>query len=59
MGDDAENIIISRLFTKEQATSMYPVYEEAIKNATSDLYTDRPVTDRVDDKGISFPEDSI
>lgn len=58
MGDDAENIIISRLFTKEQATSMYPVYEEAIKNATSDLYTDRPVTDRVDDKGISFPEDS-
>ena len=58
MGDDAENIIISRLFTKEQAQGMYPMYEEAIKNAESDLYTDRPTTDRVDDKGISFPEDS-
>jgi len=58
MGDDAENIIISRLFTKEQAIALYPVYEEAIKNATSDLFTDRPTTDRVDDKGIVFPEDS-
>jgi len=58
MGDDAENIIISRLFTKEQAQSMYPMYEEAIKNAQSDLHTDRPTTDRVDDKGIVFPEDT-
>jgi len=58
MGDDAENILISRLFTKEQAQAMYPVYEDAIKNASSDLHTDRPVTDRVDDKGIIFPEDT-
>jgi hypothetical protein len=58
MGDDAENIVISRLFTKEQATTMYPIYEEAIKNASTDLYTDRPVTERVDDKGIIFPEDT-
>jgi len=58
MGDDAENIIISRLFTKEQAIQLYPVYEDAIKNATSDLHTDRPTTDRVDDKGIVFPEDT-
>ena len=58
LGDDAENIIISRLFTKEQAKKMYPQYEDAIKNAQSDLHTDRPTTSRVDDKGIVFPEDT-
>ena len=58
LGDDAENIIVSRLFTKEQAMQMYPQYEEAIKNAQSDLHTDRPTTRRVDDKGIIFPEDT-
>jgi len=58
LGDDAENIIVSRLFTKEQAMQMYPQYEEAIKNAQSDLHTDRPTTQRVDDKAIIFPEDT-
>ena len=58
LGDDAENIIISRMFTKEQAMKMYPQYETAIKNAQSDLHTDRPTTRRVDDKGIVFPEDT-
>ena len=58
LGDDAENIIISRLFTKDQAMAMYPMYEESIRTAQSDLDTDRPVTDRVDDKGIIFPEDT-
>ncbi len=58
LGDDAENIIISRMFTKEQAMKMYPQYETAIKNASSDLHTDRPTTRRVDDKGIVFPEDT-
>tara|TARA_R110002020_G_scaffold237450_1_gene449800 strand:+ start:4290 stop:6440 length:2151 start_codon:yes stop_codon:yes gene_type:complete len=57
-GDDAENIIVSRMFTKEQAMKMYPQYESAIKNAESDLHTDRPTTQRVDDKGIIFPEDT-
>ena len=56
--DDAENVIISRLFTKEQATQMYPMYEEAISNASSDMYTDRPVTTRADNNGIIFPEDT-
>ena len=56
--DDAENVIISRLFTKEQAMQMYPMYKEAIKNASSDMYTDRPVTTRVDNSGIIFPEDT-
>lgn len=37
---------------------MYPMYKDAIKNATSDLDTDRPTTSRVDDKGIVFPEDT-
>jgi len=58
LGDDAENIIISRMFTKEQAMKMYPQYETAIQNATSDLHTDRPTTQRVDDRGIVFPEDT-
>ena len=58
LGDDAENIIVSRMFTKEQAMKMYPQYETAIKNASSDLHTDRPTTRRVDDKGIVFPEDT-
>ena len=46
------------MFTKEQAMKMYPQYESAIKNAESDLHTDRPTTSRVDDKGIVFPEDT-
>ena len=58
LGDDAENIIVSRMFTKEQAMKMYPQYETAIKNASSDLHTDRPTTRRVDDKAIVFPEDT-
>lgn len=58
LGDDAENIIVSRMFTKEQAMKMYPQYETAIKNASSDLHTDRPTTQRVDDKAIVFPEDT-
>ena len=58
LADDAENIIVSRMFTKEQAMAMYPMYESAIKNAASDYHTDRPSTNRVDDKGIIFPEDT-
>jgi len=58
LAEDAENIIVSRMFTKEQAKQMYPQYEDAIKNAQSDLHTDRPTTQRVDDKGIVFPEDT-
>jgi len=58
LGDDAENIIISRLFTKEQVNTMYPMYKEKIKNAESDMFTDRPTTQRMDDKGIVFPEDT-
>ena len=58
LGDDAENIIVSRMFTKEQAMRMYPQYEHAIDTAQSDLHSDRPSTTRIDDKGIVFPEDT-
>ena len=58
LGDDAENIIISRLFTKEQAVSMYPMYEDAIRNAAGDMHTDRPSTNRAGNAGIIFPEDT-
>ena len=47
--DDAENIIVSRLFTKDQASKMYPMYQKAIKNATGEHGSDRPVTSLRDD----------
>ena len=31
--DDAENIIISRMFTKDQAEKLYPMYKQKIENA--------------------------
>tara|TARA_R100001530_G_scaffold27131_1_gene21664 strand:- start:1334 stop:3484 length:2151 start_codon:yes stop_codon:yes gene_type:complete len=55
--DDAENIIVSRMFTKEQAKKMYPMYESKIKNATSDRQSDRPSTGREHDGKAIFPED--
>jgi len=57
--DDAENIIISRLYTKEQAKSLYPLYKKAIKNAATETnLSDRPSTGREDDGEVSWPEDS-
>ncbi len=61
--DDAENIIISKLFTVEQAKSLYPMYKEKIENATSKgAYGNAndwnaPATEREDDGEIQFPED--
>ena len=56
--DDAENIIISRLYTKEQAKKLYPMYKKAIGNSTTEQFlTDRPKTLRQDDGELSFPED--
>jgi len=56
-GDDAENIIISRMFTKKQAAKLYPMYESKVKNATSDRSSDRPSTGREHDGKAIFPED--
>lgn len=56
--NDAESIIISRLYTKDQAIRLYPMYEKAIKNAASDNFTtDRPATVREDSGEVTFPED--
>ena len=58
--EDAENIIISRLFTREQAAQLYPMYDRAIKNAdnnTADFDHDRPETGRANDFSAHFPED--
>ena len=58
--EDAENIIVSRLFTKEQAAQLYPMYDKAIKNAnnnTADFDHDRPETGQANDSAVHFPED--
>ena len=55
--DDAENIIISRQFTKEQAKKLYPMYESKIKNAGGNYTDDRPITARKDSGEVQFPED--
>ena len=50
-------MIVSRMFTKDQAKRMYPQYESKIKNATSDRSSDRPNTGREHDGKAIFPED--
>ena len=59
--DDAENIIVSKLFTKSQAKDLYPMYEKAIENAQSDsgnrVDFNAPDTQRQDDGEVAFPED--
>ena len=59
--DDAENIIVSKLFTKSQAKKMYPMYSSKIDNAQSDsgnkVDFNAPWTEREDDGEITFPED--
>ena len=61
--DDAENIIISKLFTKEQAQSLYPMYKSKIDNASnSGAYGkgqdfNAPSTIREGDGEVQFPED--
>ena len=59
--DDAENIIISKLYTKEQAKKLWPMYEKAIKNAGVGNFSqsfDMPSTGRADEgNAVHFPED--
>ena len=58
--DDAENIIVSRLYTREQAKKLYPQYSTAIENSSnangSTFDTDRPETNRFNDGSAVFPE---
>ena len=59
--DDAENIIISKLFTKDQAKKLWPMYSKAIDNASDDsgsrIDWNAPDTGREDDGEVTFPED--
>ena len=58
--DDAENIIISKLFTKDQAKQLWPMYENAIENAGASNWGNdwnAPSTGRGDDNTVHFPED--
>lgn len=54
--DDAENIIISRLLTKEQMKKLYPLYHKTIDSSASTNDSDMPFTD-LQSTGVSFPED--
>tara|TARA_R110000824_G_scaffold200700_2_gene384727 strand:- start:497 stop:2701 length:2205 start_codon:yes stop_codon:yes gene_type:complete len=55
--DDAENIIISRLFSRDQAKKMYPEYKKEIEDANSEQDFNMPETGRHDDNKVFFPED--
>ena len=59
--DDAENIIISKLFTKDQAKKLWPMYSKAIDNANDEsgsrIDWNAPDTGRQDDGEVTFPED--
>jgi hypothetical protein len=55
--DDAENIIVSRLFTKDQAKKLYPMYKKDIEAANSEQDYNAPETGRDFDGKVHFPED--
>ena len=55
--DDAENVIISKLFTKDQANKLYPMYKDKIKNANGEEDWNAPGTERADEGEVTFPED--
>tara|TARA_R110002020_G_scaffold90061_6_gene219576 strand:- start:1916 stop:4141 length:2226 start_codon:yes stop_codon:yes gene_type:complete len=59
--DDAENIIVSKLFTKDQAKKLWPMYSKAIENAADEsgsrIDWNAPATEREDDGEVTFPED--
>ena len=55
--DDAENIIVSRLFTKEQAKKLWPAYQSKLDNASGENSYNAPVTGSAYDGNVQFPED--
>lgn len=58
--DDAENVIISKLFTKSQAEKLYPMYKDKIKNASASTWGNdwnAPASNRDDSNTVQFPED--
>ena len=55
--DDAENVIVSKLFTKDQAKKLWPMYKSKIKNASGEEDWNAPATQRADEGEVPFPED--
>lgn len=55
--DDAENILVSRLFSRDQAKKMYPKYKKQIDKAESEQDFNMPETGRDNDSNVFFPED--
>ena len=55
--NDAENIIISRRFSKDQAKKLYPMFKEVIDDASGEDVMEYPTTSRVDDGEVHFPSD--
>ena len=55
--DDAENIIVSRLFSREQAKKLYPKYKKEIDDADSEQDFNAPETGRDNKSEVFFPED--
>ena len=55
--DDAENIIVSRLFSREQAKKLYPKYKKEIDDANSEQDFNMPETGQNNDSNVFFPED--
>ena len=55
--DDAENIIVSRLFSRDQAKKIYPKYKKEIDDASSEQDFNMPETGRDNDSQVFFPED--
>ena len=55
--DDAENIIVSRLFSREQAKKLYPKFKKEIEQAESEQDFNMPETGRDNRSEVFFPED--
>lgn len=55
--NDAENIIVSRLFSKDQAKKLYPKYKNEIEDANSEQDFNMPETNRFNEGSVFFPED--
>jgi len=55
--DDAENVIVSRLFSREQAKKMYPKYEKEIDEANGEQDFNSPETGSYNQNEVFFPED--
>ena len=55
--DDAENIIVSRNFSKAQAKALYPQYTDAIDAASGSFESDSIDTGNTDNTSLTFPGD--